>query len=277
MDKTLRNPGNRASAWKRGVRFFKTIPGSRKDHFFLGIVGLDLVFFQISSSYGNFISEDVLFGFLLFDFFVIGVWGIDLFGRWREAESKWNFFQVYWYEIIGIFPFTFFRPFLLLRVLKIWLAYAKLFGKDKDVTKLTAQELSFRFKDLILDTISDAVFLKSLDRVEEVMVRLDYSTVSRRILQKHEATLLAEFNSSLKSKSVAGAMARIPILEGISRKMGEDFAKVFQEILETEVMGEIIKEFTHEILFQMSHHVKSLDVERIVGNTANQDPDTKFK
>lgn len=263
---SLGKPVNPAGFWKKLSYFFSRIPGSRKDHFFLTLVAIDLFFFLMESSYRNFLAKNILVFFLAFDFFVILVWGVDLLRRFRDYEDKFDFLLTYWYEVLGILPFNFFRPFLLLRVVKIWLAYVKLFGKEKDVSRLNTKELTFKFRDYILDTISDAVFLKSLDRVEEVMVRLDYSKLSKSIIEKYEDQLLREFNTSMKSKEVAGAMARMPLLEKFSRQISEDYAKVFKEMIETEVMGEIIKEFTREIMYRMANQVKSLDVERLVGN-----------
>jgi hypothetical protein len=262
----LKNP-KKSSLWKRGLYFFRRIPGSKKDHFFLTIVLIDLFFFMLEDSYGAFLSSDALFVFLIFDFLVIIIWGIDLFRRFRKHEDKVDFLLTYWYEVLGILPFNIFRPFLLLRAVKIWLAYAKLFGKEKDIGKLNTKELTYKFRDMILDTISDAVFLKSLDRVEEVMVRLDYASLSKSIIEKYESQLLNEFNESMKTKEVAGAMARMPILEKFSKQISEDYAKVFKEMLESEVMGEIIKEFTKAIMERMASQVKNLDVERLVGSS----------
>lgn len=265
---TILNPNKETSIFKKIRYFFRTIPGSKKDHFFLSMVLLDLFFFLVENSYRSILSKDILVFFLGFDFFVIFIWGLDLFKRFRRAEDKVEFLFIYWYEILGILPFNFFRPFLLLRALKIWLAYIKLFGSEKDIAKLSTKEITYKFRDMFINTISDAVFLKSLDRVEEVMIRLDYAKLSKSIIEKYEARLLYEFNRSMKTKEVAGAMARMPLLEKFAQQMSEDYAKVFKEMLETEVMGEIIKEFTREIMRRMASQVKSLEKERIVG----QDP-----
>lgn len=270
-DTSLKNP-KKASNWKKAVYFFRRIPGSKKDHFFLTIVLIDLFFFMMEDSYGLFLASNILMGFLIFDFLVISIWGIDLFRRFLKHEDKLDFLLTYWYEVLGVLPFNLFRPFLLLRAAKIWLAYVKLFGKEKDIGKLNTKELTYKFRDMILDTISDAVFLKSLDRVEEVMVRLDYASLSKSIIEKYEVQLLREFNDSMKKKEVAGAMARMPILEKFAEQISEDYAKVFKEMLESEVMGEIIKEFTKAILERMASQVKNLDIERLVGEEKESVP-----
>ncbi|WCL48630.1 hypothetical protein [Leptospira sp. GIMC2001] len=262
---SLGKPNKKVKFFKRLVNFFSRIPGSGKDQFFLSIVLLDLIFFLFQNSYGNFFPSNVLLAFLIFDLCVVTIWGFDVLKRFYHYENKWQFFQIYWYEILGVLPFNFFRPFLLLRALKIWIAYAKLFGNDKDVSKLTTVELSFRFKDILLDSISDAVFLKSLSRVEEVMVHLNYSSLSKSIIDRHQSQIIEEFNKSIKEKEFAGALSRIPFMENISKNIGEDIGQVLKEVMETEVMGEIIKEFTQAILSQMAQKVKSLEVERIVG------------
>lgn len=266
---SLARPGKSASLWKKTRYFFSRIPGTKKDHFFLTIVLIDLFFFLLISSYGSFFPDTVLLGFLIYDFIVVTIWGVNLVHRYRTFDNKFDFVQSYWYEILGVLPFNFFRPFLLLRALKNWIAYIKLFGNEKDVSKLNTVELTFRFRDIILDSISDAVFLRSLDRVEEVMVQLDYSSLSKSIIEKYEEELLYELNQSMKSKEIVGALARIPLLNKISQQMSEDFATVFKEVLETEVMGNIMKEFTRAIMSQMASRVKNMESARIVGESTN--------
>ncbi len=268
--RTLAKPGKKASLSKKIFRFFKRIPGSGKDKFLLALVLIDLFFFMVENSFRAILSRDILLFFLGFDILVVVIWGVDLFRRFSRYEDKVNFFFTYWYEILGVLPFNFFRPFLLLRAIKIYLAYIKLFGKEKDIAKLNTKEITYKFRDMFIDTISDAVFLKSLDRVEEVMIRLDYAKLSKAIIERYEKELLEEFNRSMKTKEAAGAMARMPLFENFARQISEDYAKVFKEMLETEVMGKILKDFTTEIMSRMENQVKNLDVKRIVGEKESQ-------
>lgn len=76
-----------------------------------------------------------------------------------------------WYEIIGVVPFYFLRPFLILRGIKLLIAFYKLGQSGQNLSDIVTREITFRFRDVIVDTIADAVFLHSLERVEEVMIR----------------------------------------------------------------------------------------------------------
>ncbi len=246
--------------------WLKILPGSRKEFFLITIVSLDILFLLIRNSYGQLFGWSVFTIFTIFDLLVIIIWALDFISRFRREEDRLLFVKTCWYELVGMVPLIVLRPFLLLRAVKLVIAFYKLGRSERDVSRLITQDITFRFRDVIVDTIADAVFLQSLQRVEEVMVRLDYSRLANAAFRENHDSLRKIVNESLRSKSMLAELNKIPLMDAFTKKLGEDVSDVIVEVLETEVAGNIMKKIVHGVLLEMTDRVRDLDVERITGH-----------
>ncbi|MDV6237126.1 hypothetical protein CH379_015955 [Leptospira ellisii] len=243
--------------------WFRALPGSGRDLFLLVFAALDVLLLLIYNSYKEFLTKDIYAYVIGFDFLVLAVWGVELITKFRRSKDPAEYFSRNWYEVIGVIPFYFLRPFLLLRGMKILIAFYKLGQSGQNLSDIVTREITFRFRDIIVDTIADAVFLHSLERVEEVMLRLDYSRLAKKAFEKHQNTFNAKVNESLQTKFLLGELSRIPFMGEISRRLGEDISSMITDVLENEVTGDIMKQITEAILKEMANHVKKLPIERI--------------
>ncbi|XDD48770.1 hypothetical protein AB3N59_09905 [Leptospira sp. WS92.C1] len=252
---------------KFNVRHFylwlRALPGSGRDLFLLLMAAFDVLLLLIYNSYKEFLSKDLYTYVIGFDFFVLVVWGVELITKFRKSKDPGTYFSMNWYEVVGVIPFYFLRPFLLLRGMKILIAFYKLGQSGQNISDIVTREITFRFRDVIVDTIADAVFLHSLERVEEVMVRLDYSQLAKKAFELHQGQFNAKVNESLQSKFLLGELSRIPFMGEISKRLGEDISSMITDVLENQVTGEIMKQITEAILKEMANHVKKLPIERI--------------
>ena len=249
-------------------KYFKNLPGRSIDYNLLLIVFIDIVLLMIINTYGVFFRKEYNFFIYALDIIVILVWGIDLSIRVRKEqteEKKRYYLFTHWYEVIGLIPIPLFRPFLLLRGVKLAIAFYKLEKSGEEISKTLTREITFRFRDIIVDTIADAVFLQSLKRVEEVMIRLNYAKLAKHAFKKYENELTEVVKKSLYSTTMMGELSKIPFMKGFVNYAGEEISKVISEIMETEVFGNIMKEITKGILEEMYQRVQKLDVERITG------------
>lgn len=244
---------------------FPPLPGRKRDYYLLFFAALDIVILQLTQSFDVVLGRTGRFVAIGFDVFVMSLWGLDLISRTFNQENKLEYLKRHWYEVAGIVPFQILRFLLLLRGVKLAIAYYKLGRADEQFSRSLTREITFRFRDVIVDTIADAVFLQSLRRVEEVMVRLNYADLARKAFQNHQKELNEAVKRSLLSKSMMGELARVPFMQGFVERTGDDVSMVISEILETEVSGEIMKEITRGILAEMYERVQRLDVERITG------------
>ncbi len=251
-------------------RKFKNIPGRPFDYNLLLLVLIDIILLLISNSYGIFFTKTLNFILVGFDIFVITIWGIDFLIRLKKEKSdkdKQKYLLTHWYEVIGLIPIPIFRTFLLLRGVKLAIAFYKLEKAGEEISKSLTREITFRFRDIIVDTIADAVFLQSLKRVEEVMIRLNYSELAKEAFKKYEDELTITVKSSLYSTTMMRELSRIPFMSGVVNYAGDEISKVISEIMETEVFGNIMKEITKGILKDMYDRVQKLDVERLTGKS----------
>lgn len=246
------------------VKYWRSVlPGTARDYFLLGLAAIDVFFLLFVNSYKEFIHKDIPAYILAFDLFVIFLWGIEVWIKIRQKKDIKKYLRTNWYELIGIIPLFFLRPFLLLRGVKLAIAFYRFGTSGQNVSEVLTREITFRFRDVIVDTIADAVFLHSLERVEEVMLRLDYSQLAKEAISKHNDQLNSKVNESLQSKFLLEELSKIPFMSQISHKLGEDIGRMIAEVLETEVIGDIMKDITANILKEMAEHVKKLPLERI--------------
>ncbi|MCX7810452.1 MAG: hypothetical protein N2247_06030 [Leptospiraceae bacterium] len=249
-------------------KYFKNLPGRSADYDLLLIAFIDIVLLMIINTYGVFLQKQYNFFVYGLDIMVILIWGIDLSLRVRKQlteEKKRYYLLTHWYEVIGVIPIPLFRPFLLLRGVKLAIAFYKLEKSGEEISKTLTREITFRFRDIIVDTIADAVFLQSLKRVEEVMIRLNYAELAKHAFKKYEKELTEVVKNSLYSTTMMGELSKVPFMKGFVNYAGEEISKVISEIMETEVFGNIMKEITKGILEEMYQRVQKLDVERITG------------
>ena len=259
-------PSSKSKKIRRTYRQWREIlPGSKRDYFLILIAAVDMFLLAIRQAYSDFLSREVSTAIIVFDLVVIALWFLDLLNRARKEKDRANFIKRNWYEFLGLIPLFIFRPLLLLRAAKMAIAFYKIGKSEQDVSSLLTRDITFRFRDIIVDTISDAVFLRSLQRVEEVMIRLDYADLARNAFREHSEELSRVVHESLNSKSIIGDLTKLPFMSGVANRLGDDLSMVIMEILETEVTGDIMKAITRGILQEMTERVKRLDVERITG------------
>lgn len=258
---------------RRTLKFwYSVLPGRKIDYFLLTLAALDVLLLLVRATYGGILGKGApeLLKFInpsiiVFDIFVVISWFFYFISRLRRSHNRMEFLRTHWYEILGMIPLIVFRPFLLLRIMKFAIAFYKLGRSERSVSGMITRDITFKFRDIIVDTIADAVFIRSLQRVEEVMLRLDYSELAHRAFQNHREEIRNAVNDALRSKSIVGEISKIPFMGGVADRLGEDLSQVIMEVLETNAAGNIMKDVTRGILGEMGERVRLLDVERITG------------
>jgi len=102
--------------------------------------------------------------------FLILFW-IEFTVRWilalkRTTYSRWFFFPIFnWYDVLGLIPMSFFRPFRLLRAVSMYmrLKRSELSNVGKDVFTRTV----LYFSNIITEEVSDRVALRILSEFHE--------------------------------------------------------------------------------------------------------------
>ncbi|MBE7440097.1 MAG: hypothetical protein HS115_16720 [Spirochaetales bacterium] len=253
------------SRYTRWLQTFRALPGTKQEYLLLCLVALDNLLLVVMSTYRDFLGRQVVTAIIIFDFLTIGIWLIDYLVRLKRSKDRSYFMRAHWYELVGLVPVAGLRLFLLLRAAKLVIAFYKLGRSEQKISRLITRDITFRFRDIIVDTIADAVFLQSLDRVEEVMSRLDYGRVAASVFESRKAELEEIVSRSLMQKSMVGELSRIPMMGGFTARLGKDVTAVIVEVMETEAVGAIFKGIVQQVLLEMSERVRLLDVERLTG------------
>ncbi len=247
-------------------KYLDNLPGRPQDFDLLFFISIDLIFILIYNSYALLLPETFKYFVYFYDFLISFIWAVDLYIRikhQRDKTKKIHYLKTHWYEIIGLLPFPVLRFFLLLRGVKIAIAFYKLGKSEEIISRAITREITFRFRDIIVDTIADMVFLQSLKRVEEVMLKLNYTELAKSAFKKYENELNQVVKESLNSTVIMKEFSKIPFTSSIVSYAGDEISKIMSEILETEVMGNIMKEITKDILKEMYKKVQKLDIERL--------------
>jgi hypothetical protein len=246
-------------------------PISKRDYFNHSILILDCIFIISRISYQSLFSYSINIGFILFDFLVALIWTFDLFKRLKTKENKIEYLKTRWYKVLGLVPFPSFRLLLLLGTLKlIIITYKYIKRGEKNKELFLDREINFRFQDLIVDAVSDAIFLKSLERVEEVTKRLDFSEIAKKIMSEHRSELKKAVQVSLNSKTVVAQIKSFPFMSTLTDQLSEDVTELIIETIEMEVTGKILKETNLHVLKEMNMHVLKLDLDRITSTEENE-------
>lgn len=259
--------GRDQRTFRESVRYWlSVIPGTKRDYFLITLAVLDSLVILFSTNLITLFPFVVTSAIVTFDITVVVIWGLFFLHRFVKEKDRWSYVSYNWYEVIGLvpIPLSSLRFFLLLRAAKLVIAYYKLGKAEQDVSTLLTRDLTFRFRDAIVDTIADAVFMQSLHRVEEVMSTLDYEQVSRTAMERHREALRATVEESLSSKSMIGELRKIPLMGGFADRLTSEVGVVVAEILEQKVLGDIMRDVSASVLGAMHTRLRDIGVERIV-------------
>lgn len=259
--------------FREGLRYWlSVIPGTKRDYFLISLAVLDSLVILFGATLISLFPYALTGAIVAFDLVVVAIWALFFLTRLRKESDRWKYVSLHWYEVIGMIPVPLsgLRFFLLLRAAKLVIAYYKLGRADQDVSLLLTRDLTFRFRDAIVDTIADAVFMQSLHRVEEVMSRLDYEKVARSAMERHREDLQAAVAESLSDKSMVGELRKIPLMGGFADRLTAEVGVVVAEILERKVVGDIMQDVSASVLGAMNTRLRDLGVERIAAATPEE-------
>ncbi|MDX1960435.1 MAG: hypothetical protein SFU98_17835 [Leptospiraceae bacterium] len=245
--------------------WISVLPISKKQYFIHSILFIDAILIVFRNSYEPLIPSYVSIGLISFDLVVAFIWLIDLISKLSKTEDKINYAQTRWYKFVGLIPIPFFRFFLLLATAKLIIIIYKYIKRgEHNKEQFIDREMNFSFFNYFVDSISDAIFLNSLSRVEEVTRRVDFSKVSREIMLVHKEELKEAVENSLLSMKAVRTLNSIPMLSGLTKELTDDITQLIINTMELEIAGKILKETNLYMLKEMEKHVKELDLDRIV-------------
>jgi hypothetical protein len=240
------------------------IPTTRTDYFLHLLLVLDIGFILFKNSYEAILPRLAIGIIIGIDLFVLIFWGIRFLIRIKSKEDKIKYIQNSWYYIPGLVPLPSMRFFLLLSTVKLIIITYKFIKRgEKDILKFKDRELNFTFIDLFVDTISDAIFIRSLERVEEVVQGMDFSKLNSEVMEAHREEILLMVQNSLESKQAFKRLNEIPFLNGITKELSVEISETIIDGSKNPLLGKMMKELNLKIIYFMDERVRKLDLDRI--------------
>lgn len=240
------------------------IPTTRTDYFLHLVLIFDISIILFKNSYDAIMPRIATGAIIGIDFLVVILWGLRFIFRIKSKEDKLKYIQNSWYYIPGLLPFPSLRFFLLLSTVKLIIITYKFIKRgEKEPSKFKDRELNFTFTDLFVDTISDAIFIRSLERVEEVVQGMDFTKLNSEVMEIYKNEIALMVQSSLESKQAFKRLNEIPFLNGIIKELSQEISETIIESSKNPLLGKMIKELNLKIIYLMDERVRKLDLDRI--------------
>ncbi len=125
--------------------------------------------------------------FWMLDLPFLMLFWVEFLIRWmrairRQAYARWYFFPIFnWYDVLGLMPMAFFRPFRLLRLVSVYmrLRESELSGIGKDFISQTVEY----FSNILTEEVSDRVALRILSEFEEEILDGTHMRIAAAVLE----------------------------------------------------------------------------------------------
>lgn len=191
---------------------------------------------------------------VLADLCICAIFAVEFLWRWRAAGWKATFVQRNWYEILGMIPAAHpaIRGFRLFRIIRIVVMLSR-FGGAAD--RALGEDFTYlfvnRFRNAIVDSISDAVTVAVLDEVADVLGRGTYTRNIARALKENQAELRAMMFEKLRQDPKARRLSRLPFYTDISESLVDAGFRIVEEVLEDPRTDELVADILRENLQQL--------------------------
>ncbi|NGY06086.1 ion transporter [Solimonas terrae] len=188
------------------------------------------------------------------DFTFCAIFALEFLWRWRGVRWEAAFLKRNWYEILGMIPAAHpaIRAFRLFRVFRIVVMLSRV-GAAAD--RALGEDFTYlfvnRFKNAIVDSISDAVTVAVLDEVADVLGRGTYTRNISRALRENEAHLRSMIFEKLRQDPKAGRLSRLPFYKDISEALVDAGFRIVEEVLSDPRTDELVADILRENIKQL--------------------------
>lgn len=192
------------------------------------------------------------------DLGICGVFFIEFVARMRHQVSKWAYVKSRWYDILGMIPVShpFFRGFRLLRILRI----AVITSRFVRATNRTFGEMAFeatvrRFRDILIEEVTDAVVLRSLSMVEPWLVRARFADRIGEAMEERRAEIRRLVREAMGRVPGATMMLRVGPFRNMVDTAENAAVQAVIDTLRSEELNRLIQEATANVLDEIKEQV----------------------
>lgn len=196
---------------------------------------------------------------------ICGIFAIEFVGRWLRDERPRSFPLRRWYEILGMIPVAHpaLRSFRLLRLVRIVVLVSR-FGRAAD--RAFGDEFTYRlmrrFRGAIADAVSDAVTLRMLEEIEDV---IDQGTFTRNLaatLDENRPRIHGIIVEKVQRDPTVGRLRYLPFFHDLVDTMAMVAQRVLIEFLRDPRADGLGKAVLQENLGQLRESIRQREAER---------------
>lgn len=199
------------------------------------------------------------------DTVICGIFALEFVARWRHDTRPRTFPLRRWYEILGMIPVAHpaLRSFRLLRLVRIVVLISR-FGRTAD--RAFGDEFTYRlmrrFRGAIADAVSDAVTLRVLEEIEDVV---DQGTFTRNLaatLDENRPRIHGIIVEKVRRDPTVGRLRYLPFFHDLVDTMAMVAQRVLIEFLRDPRADGLGKAVVQENLGQLRKSIRQREGER---------------
>lgn len=185
------------------------------------------------------------------DLGIVAIFAIEFIVRLTKAHDKLGYVKSHWYDLVGMIPVShpLFRGFRLARLVRLFVLTSRFVrATNRSFGEAFVETLVGRYKDIVVDGISDRIVLRLLDETEAVLTRGAYGTAAARALDANRDQLVEKINAQLKKDRATRLLMGVPGMERMLQGVQERTITTVVATLGSQEMNETILSVIREIL-----------------------------
>lgn len=170
----------------------------------------------------------------LIDTAICGIFAVEFVARWVGDDRPRTFPLRRWYEILGMIPVAHpaLRSFRLLRLVRIVVLLSR-FGRatDRALGEEFTYRLTRRFRGAVADALGDAVTLRMMDEIEDVVAQGAFTRNLATTLEENQPRIHGIIVEKVRRDRTVGRLRYLPFFNDLVDTMAVVAQRVLIEFL----------------------------------------------
>lgn len=196
---------------------------------------------------------------ILADYVIVGIFAVEFTIRWIKDDHPRTFPLRFWYDLLGMIPVSSpaVRGFRLFRIVRIVVLLSR-FGRAADRAfgaEFTARMVR-RFKDVIVEIISDAVTLRVLDMTLDVLQKGEYTRNLADHMERHGDDMMEIIVEKVKTDEQLGRIRHVPFFDDLVATSSRVTQRLLVDLLRDDRMDQMVKDVIRQNVEQIREAVR---------------------
>lgn len=196
---------------------------------------------------------------------ICGIFAVEFVSRWVRDDRPRSFPLRRWYEILGMIPVAHpaLRSFRLLRLVRIVVLLSR-FGRaaDRAFGDEFTYRLTRRFRGAVADAIGDAMTLRMLDEVEDVIDQGTFTRNLARTMDENRQGIHRIIIDKVRRDPTVGRLRYLPFFNDLVDTMAVVAQRVLIEFLRDPRADGLGKAVLRENIDQLRESIRQREDER---------------